>query len=85
MGEAAPRFLLPAAYCDPAFTACVVEAASTQELVDQFCRLYGSDLDNDKRTEKDMRAFSEFVHDCIYTRLPDEAIHSLRAAALSAA
>lgn len=26
MGDAAPRFSLPAAYCDPAFVACLHEA-----------------------------------------------------------
>lgn len=79
------RLPLPAAYVDPAFAACLVEAVGTQELVDQFCRLYGSNLNNEKRTEEDMRAFAEFAHDAIYMRLSDEAIHSLRAAALVAA
>lgn len=75
----------PAAYVDPAFTACLVEAAGTHELVDQFCRLYGSNLNNESRTDEDMRAFAEFVHDSVYLRLSDEAIHSLRATSLVAA
>ena len=38
----------------------------------------------DKATGKaddDIRAFVEFVHDCVYLHLPDEAIHALRAEA----
>lgn len=80
---AAQRFPIPAAYCDPAFSACLHDAIAEPELVVQFCRLYGSNLDNDKRTDEDIRAFSKFVHESIYTRLPDEAIHFLRAHALA--
>lgn len=85
MAEAAQRLPFPAAHIDPAFQACLLEAAAEPELVEQFCRLYGSSLNSDKRSDDDMRAFAEFVHFSIYTRLPDEAIHSLRAAALAAA
>lgn len=67
-----------AAYFDPAFINCMSAALDTPGLVHHFCRLYGSNLDKPERTDEDMRAFTKFVHDCIYTRLPDEAIHSLR-------
>lgn len=88
---------MPTACCDPAFVACLGEAIRTPELVTQFNSLYGATLGArtsaieqmvDKATGKaddDMRAFAKFVHDCIYTRLPAEAIHSLRAAALAEA
>jgi hypothetical protein len=79
------------AHADPAFAVCVREAIATPELMQQFDRLYGATLVSRKSTiermidvatgkqHDDMRAFCEFVHDCIYMRLPDEAIHSLRA------
>ena len=78
----AVRLPLSAAYFDPAFINCLSSAIAEPELAQQFCRLYGSKLNTPQRSEQDMRAFSEFVHDCIYTRLPDEAIHSLRAVSL---
>lgn len=97
MAEPAVRLSMPAAYCDPAFVACLHESIGIPELVAQFNRLYGATLGArataieqmvDKATGKaddDMRGFAKFVHDCVYTRLSDEAIHSLRAGALAAA
>ena len=97
MDEPIKRPPLPIAYADPAFMACLLESIDTPELVAQFNRLYGATLGArattieqliDRATGKerdDMRAFTEFVHFSIYTRIPDEAIHSLRAAALAAA
>jgi hypothetical protein len=88
----APRFALPVAYADPAFRRCLEEAFTTTALGVQFDRLYGSTLFSrtsqiermvDEATGKqgeDFRAFVEFVHDCIYLRLPDEAIGSFRLA-----
>lgn len=73
------RLPLPAAYLDPAFIRCLHESVSEVELVAQFDRLYGADLLSDGRTTADMRRFAEFVHNCVYLRLPDEAIESLRA------
>jgi len=84
------RLPLPAAYVDAAFLACLQHAIETRELVEQFDRLYGASLVSRAspfdqavdlatgKTEADMRALVEFVHDCIYLRLPDEAIESLR-------
>lgn len=77
------RFALPAAYADPAFIVCLHESIGTLELVNQFDRLYGANLSR-KPSERDMAAFTAFVHDSVYTRLPDEALDSLRAAALKA-
>lgn len=97
MAEPAVRLPIPAAYCDPAFVMCLHGAIDIPELVSEFNRLYGATLGArttaieqmvDKATGKaddDMRAFAEFVHDSVYTHLPDEAIHSLRAGALAAA
>ena len=77
-----PRLPLPAAYCDPAFVRCAHESIETPELVSNFNRLYGAKLgEASPPSEGDMRAFAKFVHDCIYMRLPDEAIESLRAKA----
>ena len=79
------RYSLPLAYCDPAFRVCLDEAINTLELVENFNRLYGAKLmSNGKPSDKDMRAFVEFVHDGIYLRIPADAIHSLRACALAA-
>lgn len=77
------RLPLSAAYFDPAFINCLSSAIAEPELVEQFCRIYGSKLNTSQRSEDDMRAFSKFVHDSIYMCLPDEAIHSLRANALA--
>lgn len=97
MAEPAARLPMPAAYCDPAFVVCLRGAIDIPELVSEFNRLYGATLGArataieqmvDKATGKaddDMRAFAKFLHDCVYTRLSDEAIHSLRAGALAAA
>ncbi|GEM_PF-2551375 len=74
----APRLPLSAAYFDPAFINCLSSAIADADLVHQFCRLYGSKLNTPQRTEKDMAAFTGFVHDSIYLRLPDEAIHYAR-------
>jgi hypothetical protein len=88
------RLPLPMAYADPAFMACLQEAIETPELIEQLDRLYGASLTAkrspieamvDKATgkqEDDMRAFVGFVHDGIYLRLPDEAIHALRISAI---
>lgn len=72
------RLPIPAAYIDPAFQRCLHEAIATPELVANFDRLYGATLGT-KHTEDDTRGFTKFVHDSIYMRLPNEAIHSLRA------
>lgn len=86
------RAALPLAYGDPAFQACLREAVEMPELVEQFDRLHGCNLVTkqapltamiDKATGKqadDMRAFAAFVHNAIYLRLPNEAIHALRLA-----
>lgn len=74
------RLPFPAACVDPAFRKCADEAVRTPELVDNFNRLYGASLGKSaKPSEADLRAFSKFVHDCIYLRLPDDAIEALRA------
>ncbi|MPS98581.1 MAG: hypothetical protein E2581_08780 [Pseudomonas sp.] len=92
MAEPAVRLPMPVAYCDPAFRACLLGAIEEPELVSEFNRLYGATLGArttaieqmvDKATG--MRGFAKFVHDSVYTRLSDEAIHSLRAGALAAA
>lgn len=97
MAEPVVRLPMPAAYCDPAFSACLLGAIEEPELVSEFNRLYGATLGArataieqmvDKATGKaddDMRGFAKFVHDSVCTRLSDEAIHSLRAGALAAA
>lgn len=73
-----PGFSIPTAYIDPAFHKCLEEAASLKPLVDQFCRLNESNLHAPERTDDDVMKFAEFVHDCIYSRLPEEALESLR-------
>ncbi len=87
------RLPLPAAYVDPAFSRCLTGALETPELCAQFDRLYGSTLFTRSdplsrmideacgKSRDDMRAFVEFVHDCIYMRLPDDALVSLRSEA----
>jgi hypothetical protein len=87
----AERLPLPMAHADPAFVVCVRETIATPELMQQFDRLYGATLVSRKSTiermidvvtgkqHDDIRTFYEFVHNSIYMRLPDEAIHSLRA------
>lgn len=82
--DAATRLALPAAYADPAFVACLMEAVSTPDLLDQFDRLYGARMATGKASHQEMDRFTQFVHDSVYLRLPDEAIHSLRAASPSA-
>jgi hypothetical protein len=84
------RASFPMACADPAFVRCLEESIMTPELVRSFDRLYGATLATrasrieqmvDEATgkrEDDMRRFAEFVHDCIYLRLPNEAIHALR-------
>lgn len=76
------RFPLPMAYGDPAFASCLHEASETRDLLENFDRLRGASLTSGKPTEADVRAFAEFVHDAIYMRLPDDALHSIRAAAM---
>lgn len=73
----AKRLPLPQAYGDPAFHACLAEAINTPELVANFDRLNHATLTT-KPNDKDMGAFVRFVHDGIYLRVCDEAIHSLR-------
>lgn len=94
--EPAPRLPLPAAYADPAFFQCLLEAAITPELVQAFDRLSGNQVSRignapaivqmvDRVTgfqDEQMREFAEFVHDSIYMRLDHVAIHAFRAAAL---
>lgn len=77
------RLPLGAANLDPAFIHCLAYAIAKPELVQQFCRLYGSKLNTSDHTDDDMREFAKFVHHCIYLPLSDEAIHSLRSASLS--
>lgn len=84
------RLPLPQAYLDPAFLACVAQAANTPELVLQFDRLYGADLSHQRapieqmidmasgKRSSDMEAFMRFVHDSIYMRVPGEAIIEMR-------
>ncbi|KTT15841.1 hypothetical protein [Pseudacidovorax intermedius] len=71
------------AYGDPAFLACLHGSVQQSDLVAQFKRLHSARLAPGRAA--DMRRFAEFVHDCIYTRLPDEAIDNLRARALAGA
>lgn len=74
------RLPFPAACADPAFRRCADEAVKTPELVENFNRLYGASLGKSaKPNEVDLKAFSLFVHDSIYLRLPDDAIEALRA------
>lgn len=92
MKTPAERLPIPAAYMDPAFMMCLHEAIAERELVVQFNRLTNSSLctarspieqmvdDACGMTDENMRKFTEFVHFSIYTRLPDDAIHSMRAA-----
>ena len=74
----ADRLPLPAAYADIAFHLCLKEAIETKKLVENFDRLYGAALCTGKPEDGDTKAFIRFVHDGIYMRLPDDAIHSLR-------
>lgn len=88
----APRLPIPICYDDPAFMKCLDGAIETPELMQQFDRLFGATIVSrksaietivDKATGKhddDCRAFVAFVHDAIYTRLPDAAIHAFRLA-----
>ena len=81
-------------FFDPAFIACLHESVAVPELVANFNRLYGATLGGratpveqmvDIATGKakdDMRAFIEFVHFSIYTRLPEKVLSDLRASAL---
>lgn len=86
------RLPLPLALTDPAFTRCAHEAIETPELVENFNRLYGASVGRGTPLEReidsvtgksddDMRAFINFVHDGIYLRVPDETIEAFRAAA----
>lgn len=94
MGERAERLPMPQAMGDPAMVRCAQEAIETPEIVENFDRLYGAtlggrvtpleraiDVCTGKRRD-DMEKFMRFVHHSIYLRLPDEAIHALRAAAI---
>jgi hypothetical protein len=65
---------------------CLMECAGTPELVAEFDRLRGAnlsrrgsglDLEIDRATGRlnaDMQAFCEFVYECVYARLPPEAV-----------
>ena len=80
-------------YFDPAFIVCLRESIAVPELVANFNRLYGATLGARStpieqmvdmatgKTKDDMRAFVEFVHFSIYTRLPAEVLSDLRASA----
>lgn len=88
------RLALPAAHADPAFSRCLEEASSSPELIENFDRLFdcrlsrissGSPIETmiDVATGfqgEQLRRFSEFVHEYVYMRLPDEAIDALRLA-----
>lgn len=78
-----PRLPFEHAIIDPAFRQCLREAVDTPELVENYDRLYKRCLSTRPSVEE-MRKFAAFVHDCIYLRLPDDAIESLRAAPLEA-
>lgn len=94
----AQRMPLPAAHADPAFQRCIEDACSSQELIENFDRLTGCRVgriatgsaiermvDHASGFRDDqLRQFSEFVHECVYLRLPDQAIHALRLSALTA-
>lgn len=84
------RLPLPAAYMDPAFLACVLEAASTPELVVQFDRLYGADLGARRapiermvdiacgKRNDDISAFMCFVHRSVYMTVGGDVLEDLR-------
>ena len=76
MADASVRLPLPAAYADPAFFFCMGGAVQDAEVVGNFERLNGVRLVGSG--DAVFRRFAEFVHDCIYARLPDDAINSLR-------
>ena len=85
------RLPLPQALSDPAFIACLRESLATPEFLEQFDRLYGSNLatrsspieamsDNAAgKIDDDMRGFVAFIHDAVYLRIPGDAIADLRA------
>lgn len=73
---------------DPAYHICARAALNTPELVANFDRLWGfkkpgSPLDRmiddaAGAAEARAKAFAEFVRDCVYSRLGNEALASLR-------
>jgi len=85
---------LPMAYADPAFRACLDEVINTPKLLESFDRLTGNSLSHlgsrsviermvDKATgfqDEQFRMFIEFIHDCLYLRLPGQCVNSFRAA-----
>ncbi len=93
----AERLPLPMAYSDPAFNRCVIEACATPELIENFDRLTGCKVGriaNGTGLERmvdevtgfrndQLRQFAEFIHDSVYMRLPDEAIHALRLSSMA--
>jgi hypothetical protein len=95
----AQRFPLALAYADPAFEHCLLKAVASVECVENFDRLAGCRLSQigtrdaltrmiDAATgfEGDsIKAFATFVHDGMYLRLPDVAIHAFRLASIAAA
>lgn len=95
----AERMALPAAYVDPAFQMCLAEASANPELIENFDRLTGCKVGRiasasaiekmvDQASgfrDEQLRQFAEFVHDCVYLRLPDQAIHAMRITALTEA
>lgn len=80
----------PHVLADPAFQACLMQAAANDELLSQFDRLAGTNLTRQGspinlaidaatgRHEDDVRRFIEFVADCIYSRLEPSVLASMR-------
>ena len=65
---------IPCAIADPAFHACVFQAAKNDELVTNFKRLRGLfSVDSNFARE-----FTKFVHEFVYTRLDAAALAALR-------
>lgn len=92
------RLPLPAAHADPAFQRCLEDACLSQDLIENFDRLTGCRVARiatgsaiermvDEASgfrDDQLRQFSEFVHEWVYLRLPDQAIHCLRLSAFMA-
>ena len=87
----ADRIPLPAAYADPAFIQCLMNAIEQPDLIDQFDGLYQVSL-FERRTlirnlittgeaEHEVRRFAHFVHCYSYCHASDDAIHAMREAA----
>jgi hypothetical protein len=92
------RLPFPIALTDPAFSKCLMEAAAIPEFVENFDRLTGCQVGRigtgpaivdmiDQATgfrDEQLRQFAEFVHDSVYMRLPNEALHAIRLSATAA-